>query len=124
MKYQDGYKVAYEVAANGERAIYASKSNVYPTDADDCLAKFADADIKGKTVYEGKGTQKGDFFVADTNSAKFDKDGIATGAPLADLNKLEKNEEVTTNDEPKQEEPKQENIDNGDEGLNDEGVGE
>lgn len=99
MEYKNGYKVAYEVAADGERAIYASTTHVYPnrdeagniTDAN--LAKFVDADLKGKTVYEDK---NGEFFVADTNAAKFDKAGNATGTPLAELNKIEKDTNTVT----------------------------
>ena len=99
MDYKNGYKVAYEVAADNERAIYASTTSRYPNrDAegnitDDILAKVVDADLKGKTIYEDK---NGDFFVADTNIAKFDKDGNATGTSLASLNKKEKATETTT----------------------------
>ena len=103
MDYKNGYKVAYEVAKNNERAIYASTTNRYPNrDAegkitDDKLAKFVDADLKGKTIYEDK---NGDFFVADTNAAKFDKEGKVTGVPLASLNRKEKATETTTVTEP------------------------
>jgi hypothetical protein len=96
MDYKNGYKVAYEVAANGERAIYASTTTKYPNRdeagmiTDDNLAKFVDADFNGKTVYEDK---NGDFFVADTNAAKFDADGNATGVALAELNKKEKTDD-------------------------------
>ena len=92
MDYKNGYKVAYEVAADGERAIYASTTNKYPNRdeagkiTDDMLAKFVDADFKGKTVYEDK---NGEFFVADAYAAKFDKEGKATGVSLASLNKKE-----------------------------------
>jgi hypothetical protein len=93
MDYKNGYKVAYEVAADGKRAIYAATTNSYPTRneegiiTDDLLAKFEDVDFRGKTVYEDK---TGNFFVADTNAAKFDENGTATGVALADLNKKEK----------------------------------
>lgn len=92
MDYKNGYKVAYEVAANGERAIYASTTTKYPNRdeagmiTDDNLAKFVDVDFRGKTVYEDK---NGEFFVADANATKFDKDGNATGVTLASLNKKE-----------------------------------
>ena len=105
MDYKNGYKVAYEVAANGERAIYASTTNKYPNRdeagkiADDNLAKFVDADFKGKTVYEDK---NGEFFVANTNAAKFDKDGNATGTSLAELNKKEKNTTTVIENEEKE----------------------
>lgn len=77
MNYKNGYKVVYEVAANGERAFYASKSNIYPnrdengniTDAP--VASFKDADFAGKTIYE----YKGKFYVSANRLPKFNEAG-------------------------------------------------
>ena len=55
MNLQNGYKVIYEKAANGERTFYASKSTVYPNDDDIKVASFKDADYRGKVIYEHKG---------------------------------------------------------------------
>jgi hypothetical protein len=84
MDLKNGYKVIYEKAADGNRTMYAAESTKYPTRnedgtiADAVLASFVDADFKGKTVYE----KDGKFYYADTNAAKFDKDGNPTGTEI------------------------------------------
>ena len=81
MKYKNGYKVVYEVAADGERTFYATKSNAYPVRDEDgnitdtVLASFVDKEFEGKTIYEHEGA----FYVADTHVAKFDANGVPTG---------------------------------------------
>ena len=61
MIYKNGYKVVYEVAAEGKRTFYAAKSNEYPTRneageiIDDVIVSFEDAAFLGKTIYEYKG---------------------------------------------------------------------
>lgn len=92
MDYKNGYKVVYEVAAGGKRTFYASKTNEYPPRDEDGniienemntkLASFNDADFAGKTIYE----YQGEFYVADTSAAKFDKDGKPTGTKLGTEN--------------------------------------
>ena len=84
MNYKNGYKVVYEVAADGKRTFYASKSNVYPNKEDTELASFVDADYAGKTIYE----YAGEFYVADTHTPKFDATGAPTGSKLAGFEKL------------------------------------
>lgn len=84
MNYKNGYKVVYEVAANGERTFYASKSNSYPNTDDAPLATFIDAEYAGKTIYE----HAGEFYAADTNAPKFDENGIPTGNKIAGFEAL------------------------------------
>lgn len=65
MEYKNGYKVVYEVAENGERTFYATKSNEYPprdeagkiieNEMNAKLATFKDIDFREKTIYEYKG---------------------------------------------------------------------
>ena len=81
MNYKNGYKVVYEVAANGERTFYASKSDIYPKTDDVKLASFKDAEYAGKTIYE----HAGEFYVADTTAAKFDEEGNPTGTKLVGM---------------------------------------
>jgi hypothetical protein len=84
MDLKNGFKVIYEKPANGERTLYATKSAKYPNRnengviTDDVLASFVDANFRGKTVYE----KNGRFYFADTNTAKFDKDGNPTGTEI------------------------------------------
>jgi hypothetical protein len=111
MIYKNGYKVVYEIAADGKRTFWASKSNEYPTrdeagniienEMNTKLASFVDTDFAGKTIYE----YEGEFYVADTIAAKFDKDGKPTGDRLVGLNdtnfdKILVEEETPTNDTP------------------------
>ena len=71
MKLQNGYKIIYEKAIDGKRTFYASKSSVCNPDVDTVLATFADADYKGKFIYE----YKGKFYVADGNIPAYDETG-------------------------------------------------
>ena len=77
MNYKNGYKVVYEVAADGKRTFYAATSNEYPTrDAegkiiDDVVASFDDADFLGKTIYE----HKGKFYVSAGRLPAYNEDG-------------------------------------------------
>ena len=90
MNYKNGYKVVYEVAANGERTFYASKSSIYPNADDAKLASFKDAEYAGKTIYE----YEGEFYVADTAAAKFDKEGKPTGSKIDGFDKILVDEEA------------------------------
>lgn len=71
MKLQNGYKVIYEKAANGERTFYASKSNAYPAVDDVKLASFKDADFAGKVIYE----HDGKFYVSKNALPEYDAEG-------------------------------------------------
>jgi len=84
MNYKNGYKVVYDVAAGGERTFYASKSSIYPNADDTKLASFKDAEYAGKTIYE----YEGEFYVADTTAAKFDKEGKPTGSKIEGFEKI------------------------------------
>lgn len=97
MNYKNGYKVVYEVAADGKRTFYASKSNVYPNEEDIELASFVDADYAGKTIYE----YAGEFYVANTNAPKFDAGGAPVGDRITGFEKLflEDTAEVIEDDE-------------------------
>ena len=135
MDYKNGYKVVYEEAANGKRIFWASKSNEYPA-RDDAgniienemntkLASFVDEDFAGKTIYE----YEGEFYVADTIAAKFDKDGKPTGVKLGTKNNnfdeilVEKeHEETPKNDEGGGQDDNGDDAGNDD--LGDEGDGE
>ena len=76
MELQNGYKVIYEKAADGERTFYASKSNAYPDTEDLVLATFKDdVDFKGRTIYE----YKGKFYItAVGKTPAYGEDGIPT----------------------------------------------
>jgi hypothetical protein len=78
MELKNGYKVIYEVAADGKRTFYASKSNVYPTAEDVEIASFNDADYVGKVIYE----YKGDFYVSNGSVPAYDKDGVPTDTKI------------------------------------------
>lgn len=77
MIYKNGYKVVYEVAADGKRTFYAAKSNVYPTRDEDgnitdtVLATFDDAEFAGKTIYE----YAGEFYVSTGAVPAYNEDG-------------------------------------------------
>lgn len=90
MNYKNGYKIVYEVAADGERTFYATKSTSYPTrDAsgkitDDVLATFNDADFKGKTIYE----YEGEFYVSTGALPAYNEDGTPKDKKIAGFEKL------------------------------------
>ena len=77
MNYKNGYKVVYEIAEDGKRTFYATKSNSYPTRdeagniVDTILASFNDADFAGKTIYE----YAGEFYVSTNALPEYNDDG-------------------------------------------------
>lgn len=93
MNYKNGYKVVYEVAADGKRTFYASKSNVYPTADDVVLASFNDADYAGKVIYE----YKGEFYVSTGSIPAYDENGIPTDTKIEGLDKVFVEEDNTVN---------------------------
>ena len=113
MDYKNGYKVVYEVAADGKRTFYAAKSNEYPTRneageiIDDVVASFEDADFLGKTIYE----YKGQFYVSAGRVPAYDEDGepdVANGETKLDFSKVLEDASpapATVADEPEVEEP-------------------
>lgn len=94
MEYKNGYKVVYEVAADGERTFYASKSNEYPPRDEDGkivenemntkLAAFKDADFAGMTIYE----HEGEFYYAKANEAKLDEERKPLGTKIKGFEKI------------------------------------
>lgn len=90
MIYKNGYKVVYEVAADGKRTFYAAKSNVYPTYDEDgnitdtILATFDDADFVGKTIYE----YAGEFYVSTGTVPTYNEDGTPADEKIAGFEPL------------------------------------
>ena len=84
MNLQNGYKVIYEVAADGKRTFYATKSNVYPNTEDTVLASFNDADYVGKVIYEYKGA----FYVSTGSVPAYDENGVPTDTKIAGFDKV------------------------------------
>lgn len=90
MIYKNGYKVVYEVAADGKRTFYAAKSNVYPTRDEDgnitdtVLATFDDADFAGKTIYE----YAGEFYVSTGAVPAYNEDGTPADEKIAGFEPL------------------------------------
>lgn len=108
MNYKNGYKVVYEVAAEGKRTFYAAKSNEYPTRneagdiIDDVVASFEDAKFLGKTIYE----HKGKFYVSAGHVPAYNEDGepdVANGERELDFSKVL--EEATPAPTPAADEP-------------------
>jgi hypothetical protein len=105
MKLENGYKVIYEVAADGKRAFYASKSISYPNRdekgniVDFKMAEFEDKNYKGKVIYE----YKGKFYVSVKSLPSYDENGIPTDALL--VNEANFNEVFKVKEEVKEEEP-------------------
>ena len=97
MNYKNGYKVVYEVAANGERTFYASKSSAYPVRDEDGkiidtkLASFKDADYQGKVIYE----YKGEFYVSTDSTPKYDENGVPTDDKIEGFDLILKESEET-----------------------------
>lgn len=82
MTLQNGYKVIYEIAKDGKRTFYATKSNSYPprdeagniieNEENVVLATFDDVDYVGRTIYEHAGS----FYVsAKGETPKYNEDG-------------------------------------------------
>ena len=90
MIYKNGYKVVYEVAADGKRTFYAAKSNVYPTRDEDgnitdtVLATFDDAEFAGKTIYE----YAGEFYVSTGTVPAYNEDGTPADEKIAGFEPL------------------------------------
>ena len=90
MIYKNGYKVVYEVAADGKRTFYAAKSNVYPTRDEDgnitdtVLATFDDAEFAGKTIYE----YAGEFYVSTGAVPAYNEDGTPADWKIAGFEPL------------------------------------
>jgi hypothetical protein len=84
MNYKNGYKVVYEVAADGKRTFYATKSNAYPTTEDTVLATFEDADFAGKVIYE----YKGEFYVSTGKVPAYNEDGTPMDEKIVGFEKL------------------------------------
>ena len=108
MNYKNGYKVVYEVAADGKRTFYAAKSNEYPTRneageiIDDVVASFEDAEFLGKTIYE----YEGKFYVSAGHVPAYNEDGepdVANGERELDFSKVL--EEATPAPTPAADEP-------------------
>ena len=90
MIYKNGYKVVYEVAADGKRTFYAAKSATYPTRDEDgnitdtVLATFNDADFAGKTIYE----YAGEFYVSTGAVPAYNEDGTPKDTKIAGFEAL------------------------------------
>ena len=78
MNLQNGYKVIYEKAAEGERTFYAAKSTTYPNVDDTVLASFTDKDFCGKVVYE----YQGKLYVSKGTVPAFDDNGESTDTEI------------------------------------------
>lgn len=99
MNYKNGYKVVYEVAADGKRTFYAAKSNTYPNRneageiIDTELASFTDLDFEGKTIYE----YEGEFYVSTEALPTYNEDGTPKDDKIEGFEKLfiEENAEAT-----------------------------
>ena len=93
MKLENGYKVIYEVAADGKRAFYASKSISYPNRdeegniVDFKMAEFEDKNYKGKVIYE----YKGKFYVSVKSLPSYDENGIPTDYETVNFKVIERN---------------------------------
>lgn len=94
MIYKNGYKVVYEVAADGKRTFYATKSNVYPprdeagniieNEMNILLASFDDVEFAGKIIYE----YKGEFFVSTGAVPAYNEDGTPADKKIAGFEPL------------------------------------
>ena len=84
MNLQNDYKVIYEVAAEGKRTFYASKSNAYPAKDDLEIASFNDVDFRGKVIYE----HKGKFYASEGSVPAFDENGVPTDAVIEGFDKV------------------------------------
>ena len=100
MTYKNGYKVVYEIAADGKRTFYAAKSNTYPNRdeegkiIDTVLATFNDADFAGKTIYE----YAGEFYVSTGAVPAYNEDGTPKDDKIAGFEQIfVEEEEVPAN---------------------------
>ncbi len=81
MNLQNGYKVIYEKAADGERTFYASKSGV-----------FADAEQIGEAIEIGKYKliyeKNGKIYCSESNAPKFDENGEPADTAIEGFDKI------------------------------------
>ncbi len=90
MDLKNGYKVIYEIAADGKRTFYAAMSEVYPTRneageiTDTVLATFDDADFAGKTIYE----YAGKFYVSKGALPEYDENGMPKDTLIEGFDKV------------------------------------
>ena len=90
MNYKNGYKVVYEIVADGKKTFYASKSAVYPNRnengaiIDDVVAEFDYAEFTGKTIYE----YKGEFYVSEGALPAYNEDGTPKDSKIDGFEKL------------------------------------
>ena len=121
MDYKNGYKVVYEVAADGKRTFYATKSNAYPSKEDTELVSFDDTDFVGKVIYE----YKGEFYVSTGAVPAYNEDGTPKDEKITGFEKLfveeTPSEAAVASVEPEDEEPEIENIVEGEQEQNEQG---
>ncbi len=86
MTLQNGYKKIYEHAANGERTIYATASDVCDPAVDTKLGSFVDAEFAGRFLYE----HNGKIYAAVENIPAYDKNGVPTDDCILDLSGVAK----------------------------------
>lgn len=84
MTLQNGYKKIYEHAANGERTIYATASDVCDPAVDTKLGSFVDAEFAGRMLYE----YKGKVYAAVANVPAYDENGVPTDDCVLDLTNI------------------------------------
>lgn len=87
---QNGYKKIYEHAANGERTIYATTSDVCDPTVDTKLGSFVDAEFAGRLLYE----HKGKVYAAVANVPAYDENGVPTDDCVLDLTNIGEVEEA------------------------------
>lgn len=90
MTLQNGYKKIYEHAANGERTIYATSSDVCDPAVDTKLGSFVDAEFAGRMLYE----HKGKVYAAVANIPAYDENGVPTDDCVLDLTNIGEAEEA------------------------------
>lgn len=87
---QNGYKKIYEHAANGERTIYATTSDVCDPTVDTKLGSFVDAEFAGRLLYE----YRGKVYAAVANVPAYDENGVPTDDCVLDLTNISEVEEA------------------------------
>ena len=95
MTLQNGYKKIYEHAANGERTIYATASDVCDPTVDTKLGSFVDAEFAGRMLYE----YKGKVYAAVANIPAYDENGVPTDDCVLDLTNISAAEEAANEPE-------------------------
>ena len=120
MNYKNGYKVVYEVAADGKRTFYATKSNAYPAEEDTVLATFNDADFAGKVIYE----YKGEFYVSTDKVPAYNEDGTPKDTKIVGFEKLFVEETAANEVNPAADEPVKEDENKGEDAGDNNDLGE